>query len=32
MKDGDTIDIAIESIGVLSNPIKDEPAPQRSNR
>jgi 2-keto-4-pentenoate hydratase/2-oxohepta-3-ene-1,7-dioic acid hydratase in catechol pathway len=32
MKDGDTIEIAIESIGVLSNPIKDEPAPQRSNR
>ena len=32
MKDGDTIEIAIQSIGVLSNPIKDEPAPQRSNR
>ena len=26
MKDGDTIEIAIESVGVLSNPIKDEPA------
>ncbi len=25
MKDGDTIEIAIEGIGVLSNPIKDEP-------
>ncbi len=26
MQDGDTIDIAIQSIGVLSNPVKDEPA------
>lgn len=32
MKDGDTIEIAIEKIGVLSNPVKDEPAPTRSNR
>ena len=26
MKDGDTIEIEIESIGVLSNPVRDEPA------
>jgi 2-keto-4-pentenoate hydratase/2-oxohepta-3-ene-1,7-dioic acid hydratase in catechol pathway len=25
MKDGDTIDIAIENVGVLSNPVQDEP-------
>jgi acylpyruvate hydrolase len=32
MKDGDMIEIAIESIGILSNPIADEPAPPRPNR
>lgn len=25
MKDGDTIEVAIESVGVLSNPVQDEP-------
>jgi acylpyruvate hydrolase len=32
MKDGDTIEIDIEGIGVLANPVRDEPSGRAEQR